>query len=533
MAAPLYLCVHVRDFAVQALVRLHPELGSQAVAVLSGDPPLERVFGMNREARRLEVMAGMSRVQMESFAVVGMRRDREQEDAAFAELCGCAQSFSPRIECIAWPDEESCGATLMLDVSGCDRLLGGAEKIAGSARQHLAAVGYEANVAAAHNAYVAVLAARGIEGAMAIAGGCEAEVLAPLPLSVLELTDEQAQTFAAWGLHRLGELAALPAKALVARVGQSGLRLQAQARGEYSHLLVPAEEPVDAALCESVELDHPVELMEPLLFLLGKMLAAVTGRAARRALAIASVEIRLVLDGDVNDAARDGEAREHCRCVRPALPERDRQTLLKLIQLDLDLHPPEGAVIALHMVAHPARPQMGQQGLFAAQAPEAGRLEILLARLRKLVGEGRVGVAELIDSHAPEAFRVAAFEIAEAAQARGADRGAENAAKSEGHAQALRMMRPPCAISVELHENGPSVINFEGQRMMVQSRSGPWRSSGSWWTHSDWCREEWDVVVRDVVRAALHSVAQDVLLLCLRLAYEPGAGAWYVIGIYD
>ena len=83
----------------------------------------------------------------------------------------------------------------------------------------------------------------------------------------------------------------------MARVGQSGFRLQAQARGEYSHLLVPTEEPADAALCESMELEHPVELLEPLLFLLSQMLEQVLQRAAQRALAIASVETCLVLDG--------------------------------------------------------------------------------------------------------------------------------------------------------------------------------------------------------------------------------------------
>jgi protein ImuB len=84
MPSPLYLCVHVRDFAALALSRArgegYGELCSGAVAVLSGDPPLERVFAMNQQARILGLEPGMSRVQAESFPVVALRRDRQQED---------------------------------------------------------------------------------------------------------------------------------------------------------------------------------------------------------------------------------------------------------------------------------------------------------------------------------------------------------------------------------------------------------------------------------------------------------------------
>jgi protein ImuB len=491
------------------------------VAILSRDPPLERVFAMNQQARALGLEPGMSRVQAESFSVEVLRRNRRQEDISFAELMSCVQQFSPRIETIASPQDETCGATLALDVSGSERLLGNARQIATTLQQSLYAMGYEASVTAAHNVYAAILAARGIQGVTAIAPGCEAEALATLPLAVLEQDDAQAQTFAAWGIHTLGQLAALPTKPLVARVGQSGLRMQAQARGAYDHLLAPTAEASDALLCESMELEHPVELLEPLLFLLSQMLEQVTQRAAHRALAIASVETCLVLDG----RALEGKAlMELRRTVRPAIPERDRHTLLKLIQLDLELHPPEAAVIALRIAAHPARPQTEQQGLFAAQSPEAGRLEILLARLRKLVGEGRVGAPELLDSHAPEAFRVANFKFGQATS-HGMNRQVQPATQiktqTTSHAPALRMVRPPSAVAVELHGDAPFAMYHEGQRLMLQAGSGPWRTSGAWWTHLAWCREEWDVVMKEQPKR------------CLRLAHDPGASCWYVIGIYD
>lgn len=546
MLSSLYLCVHVRDFAAQALTcsysGLHlgsPLEESPAVAVISGNSPLEFVFALTQQARLLGLETGMSRVQAESFPAMVLRRDRKLEDTSFAELTSCAQQFSPRIETIASPQEKTCGATLMLDVSGSERLMGSAQQIATTLHNSVSVLGHVASVAASHNAYAALLAARGLPDTTTIALGGEAEALAPLPLSVLELDHPQRQTFARWGIHTLGQMAALPTKSLVARVGPSGLRLQAQARGEYNHLLVPTAEPADAVLCESMELEHPVELLEPLLFLLIHMLEQVMQRAAQRSLAIASVETCLVLEGNALQSAalegnaKEGTRRELRRTVRPALPERNRYTLLKLIQLDLELHPPEAAVIALRIAAHPARPQTMQPGLFAAQAPEAGRLEILLARLRKLVGEGRVGSPELLDSHAPEAFRVADFEIANLDSANSKHRQSAmnrpvqtapsdpQIAAQSIHASALRMVRPPHVVRVELQRDTPSAMHYEGQRIMLRAGSGPWRTSGAWWTHPAWCREEWDVVL------------QEQSQRCLRLAHDPSASCWYVIGIYD
>lgn len=504
MPAALYLCLHLRDFAAQAVTRAHPELRSQPLAILSGTPPLEYVFGLNQRARDAGLEIGMSRIQAESFAGTKiLRRDHPQEDRTFTELLRCADQYSPKVEVIASPKELSSGATLILDAANSERLLGTAKQIAATLLREVHGLGFETSIAVSRNVHAALLAARGNQQITILDG--EAQTLAPLPLTVLELDSAQSQTFAAWGVHTLGQLAALPLKSLIARIGQDGHRLHMMARGAYEHLLVPEELPVDAPLIEHVELEHPVELLEPLLFLLSRVLEQLMDRANERALAIASVETCLVLD--------DTERSEHCRTVRPALPERNCHTLLKLIQLDLDLHPPRSGVVAFTMRAQPARPQKAQQGLFAPQSPEAGHLEVLLARLRKLVGETRVGSAELLDTHAPGAFRLDPFSIPAT--------DAPLVAPQRSRTSALRMVRPPLAVQIVLKGPAPATLFLEGQRFAVQMHSGPWRTSGSWWTSANWSREEWDIAVNDPQRR------------CLRLAYDPGANCWYLIGIYD
>ena len=506
MSAPLYLCLHVRDFPVQAEVKIRPELRGHAVGVLDGDPPLETVFSLNDPARKLGLQFGMSRLQAESFDSISLRsRVRQQEDSAFRILMQCAERFSPRIEVLASPTESASGATLVLDIAACERLFGTPKQIAAALRRETDAAGFEPNIATSMNAHTAVVAARGFPGITIVPAGNEANVLAPLPLGVLELEPEQQETFGSWGIRTLGQLAGLPQNALVARVGNVGRQLQALSRGNSDHVLVPDQPAADATLSESTELEHPIDLLEPLLFLISRMLEQIVSRAAERALAIAQVETRLVLDGSVRS--------EHRRIIRPALPEWSHQTLLKLVQLDLELHPPEAAVIALHLLAQPARSQSVQQGLFTPQTPETGRLEVLLARLSMLVGENRVGAAELLDSHRPEAFRMAPFLPGASTASRASVDGPRPSV--------LRILRPPRSIRVEVHTSRLIALFLEGQRYAVQRDSGPWKASGEWWTYPDWSREEWDVAL----------AGQDKK--CCRVARDPASNCWYLIGIYD
>ena len=197
-----------------------------------------------------------------------------------------------------------------------------------------------------------------------------------LPLHVLNLAPEHERDFQSWGIRTCGELAALSETDLIARIGQAGKRLHSLARGAWPHLMFPIEPSFEAGLVERMELDFPVEMLEPLLFLLARMTDALLERVKSKARAIASLRVILKLDG--------GQASIE-RIIRPALPLQDTPTLLKLLQLDLETHPPSAAIVGLELHAQSAAPHRAQHGLFLPQAPEPGKLEVLLARLRKLL----------------------------------------------------------------------------------------------------------------------------------------------------
>ena len=225
----------------------------------------------------------------------------------------------------------------------------------------------------------------------------ESAALAPLPLSVLALSEEQAEKFSLWGIRTLGMLAALPENDLIARMGQEGKRLRQLALGNLPHLFLPVEPA--STLEEYRELDSPVEILDSLLFVVGVMLEQLILRATSRMLALAALTIVLRLEGGGS----------HTRTVRPALPTNDRQFWIKLLHLDLEAHPPSAPILSLTLTAEPGSTSKVQMGLFSPQLPEPGRLDVTLARIRAIVGEECVGRAVLRDTHQPNEFRMEPF----------------------------------------------------------------------------------------------------------------------------
>ena len=129
---------------------------------------------------------------------------KQREDSAFLIFMKSAERFSPRIEVLASPAESTSGATLILDVSGSERLFGAPAQIAAALRWEVEAEGFEPNIATSANAHAAVLAARGFPGTTVIPDQQESTILSPLLLSVLGLGPEQEETFASWGIKTLG-----------------------------------------------------------------------------------------------------------------------------------------------------------------------------------------------------------------------------------------------------------------------------------------------------------------------------------------
>lgn len=496
----LYACLYVREFPAQALLRLRPELHEKPCVVMEGEPPFEVVCSLNTKARLLGLKHRMTRVEVNTFAQpVILARSLETERATKAVLLECAGAFSPRLE----TSNESTAFYCVLDIAGTDSLFGAPEMLGKNLRQRARALGISAHVTVSSNFHTAVCFAKGLTRSVlqVVPSGKEVMALSSLPLTTLDLTESHEETFTLWGIHTLGMLAALPEKELIARIGQDGKRLRQLARGERPHLFQPIDVPF--ILDERVELDFPLEDLESLLFGLSVMLEQLILRATARIVALASVTVTLHLDGGGS----------HSRTVRPAQPSNDKQLWLKLLHLDLEAHPPGAAILTVVLHAEPANTSKVQLGLFSPQLPEPGRLDVTLARIAALVGEGNVGQAVLDDSHSPEGFHMENFQVSSTVS---------EPVPSESHV-CVRKLRPPRPMSMVLENGRPKSFFFRNQLCLVEQTYGPWLKGGEWWNESIWGQEQWDVIAR----------AQDNTLLFCCVVRDLIDDQSQVVALYD
>jgi len=433
----LYACLYAKEFPAQAVLRLRPELREQPVVVIEGEPPLQTVCSFNAKARYLGIVRGMTRVELDTFSsLIVLPRSRMEEISTHAVLLECAGAFSPRVE----DRSDGCAFCCVMDIAGTEKLLGSPEVLARELLRRVQVLGVSASVAISRNFYTALFYVRGASSRIAfIAPGNEGPALAPLPLKVLDISSEHAETFGLWGIRTLGAVAALPEKELISRIGQEGRRLRQLARGELPHHFVPYEAAFE--LQERMELDTPVEQLDSLLFVLGVMLEQLTLRATARVLALASVIITLSLEGGAT----------HVRTVRPALPTNDRPLWIKLLHLDLEAHPPQAAIVVVTLVAEPGSTSKVQLGLFSPQLPEPMRLDVTLARIRALVGDECVGSPVLRDTNQPDGFRVGPFKVPSAHSSSSA---------TVSSSAAMRQLRPPERASITAARSATVILCF-------------------------------------------------------------------------
>jgi protein ImuB len=504
-----FACIYVPDFLVQAVVRGQRALGDGALALLGGSPPLWSVVAANPAAFAMGIQLGMTKAQVAQFGTVGARdtrarpspvqicmRSEAQEKSAHAALLDVAWSVSPRVEDTA-PD------TIVLDLDGLTSLFGSDEKIAQELAQRVTAIGLAARVAVAANIEVAIHAARGFPGITMIPAGEERQRLSALPVGVLTTEAETLEIFERWGVETLQALAALPVLQLSERLGQEGVRLSELARGIRQRSLVLAQ--ASSTFAEEMELDDAVEELEPLSFLLGRLLDQLCARLEARALAVHAVRIRFELQPSFEkdfqtlqgNVRKKPEVKHFEKVLTLPVPMRNPKTLLKLLRLQLQGDPPSAPIQKMYMTADAAAPRVAQNGLFVPCGPDPEKLEVTIARLAKLVGEGNLGCAELVDSHRPESFRMKRFVVTSVENKR-RDKSEPKVYKNleaPATVTALRVVRPAQAVRVELRDEQPARVYLHGMRGEVVASSGPWRSSGDWWQEDPWHQDEWDLEI--------------------------------------
>jgi protein ImuB len=524
-----YACIFIPDFPAQAILRAEPELNQSALVVLDGRAPVPRPMAMNAGARRAGVQTETPKTLLEQCPSLLLRaRSPALERAAQQALLEVGKSFSPRVE-------EVSSGTVMMDLTGMEKLFGPPPALAAVLSRRLQAKGLEAQIAVASNSEAALAAARGRAGVTVIPAGREADVLGPLPLAVLDPPPEILETLERWGIHNFKGLAALPTAGLSERLGQLGVRLQALARGQLEHPLI-ASNPA-AEFVEQMELEYPIEELEPLAFILNRLLESLCRRL--NAYSAATREIALRLNLQTADSAADRSMPgQYEKCIRLPVATRDAKLLLNLLRIQLQAEPPAAPILRAVLRATPAPPRTAQGGLFAPLSPDPEKLELTLARIAGLVGRQNVGSPRLLDSHRPETFEMRPFALAPLpkgipshapAPADGRRYGRIDHPLGGRRAQlreslVLRIFRPPAPAWVKLQEGAPHRVAFGDTHGQVVTAGGPWRTSGGWWQSEAWQYDEWDVEIKTAGsgRAGFY-----------RIYFDRAVAKWFVRGEYD
>ena len=552
-----FASIYVPQFMVQAVLRTEPQLRAGALALVDGTPPLVRVIDANDSAWRVGIQMGMAKSQVAQFLGVEIRnRSQSKEAAAHAALLDLGWSVSPRME-------NTAADTIVLDLAGLNSLFGSDEEIAGDLSRRALSLGLATNVAVAANIEVAIHAARGFTGVTVIPDGEESRRIGVLPVHVLFPSEESLATLDRWGIKTCGDLAALPLLELSERLGQEGVRLHELARGASVRSLVLAEPSL--SFREELELDTAEEELEPVSFLLGRLLDQLCARLQARAQAATAIHLRFDLgdlfEKDAEIIKRNSPPDDNQKIYRKVLTlpvaMRDSKMLLKLLRLQLQSDPPPGSIVKIILVAEPSRRRAAQSGLFVPSSPDPEKLELTVARLAKLVGSANVGSPELVDTHRPGEFRMSRFRppANEEPPRRKSKNGTElaiaepaaNESPSRRSSVGFRMFRPRLPATIELHDGIPSRVFFRGVYGSVIAVSGPWRTSGDWWREDSWLQDEWDIEVwvnspsaRIIHKrnsfSALDSNPQQQTAApsgTYCIYFDVTAQSWFVRGMYD
>lgn len=457
-------------------------------------------------------------------------------------LAEFAYAFSPLIE-------EVSADTVVIDVEGCALRFGStyelADQIAKQAKSKApGGLGCRVNVALAANPDTAIHAAKFCEGVTFTAPGEELICLGKLPLKALQYSlgdieekraAEILETLKLWGVLSFKEFAELPVIGVSERLGQDGLKLQQLASGKTTrHLKLKQAAPV---FTNSIELDYPIAELEPLSFILARLLNQICASLNAYALATNAIQVEMRLENGATHELK----------LNLPYPMRDHKVFLKLLLLDTEMHPPPSAVVGVCINCEPVKPRLLQTGLFIPLAPEPEKLELTLARLAKLVGPANIGSPELLDTHRPDAFRINRFELKESKRGRKGQRAKGKGQTANSKQQTanirqptsnreftlgFRMFRPPLRAIVQAEQGCPREISAWDKNRSVYGKvvclAGPWRTSGDWWRSDFWAREEWDVGVES--GSKISALSQRVLY---RIYRELRSKEWFVEGVYD
>jgi protein ImuB len=313
-----------------------------------------------------------------------------------------------------------------------------------------------------------------------------------------------------WGIHTLGQLAALDKEQLGARLGPEAIRMWERANGRSNRLLKLIRPP--ESFQDSFEFEREIETAEPVLFMLRRFLEQLAVRLAAIYLVAKELTLRITFANSRQDEPAAAGKQSYERVFKIPQPTNDVDLLFRMLQTHLENFRSEHPIVAVMLSAKPIKPAGEQFGLFETTLPNPHQLSETLARLTALLGADRIGTPVLEETHRPDAFRMEQFAWEVGAIDLNRPKAIEPTFRT-----ALRRFRPNVPASVLLDEDTPAHVRSAEMSGKIIEQRGPYLLSGNWWDEKSWGRAEWDLQLQNGELLRAHECD----------------GVWKIDGVYD
>jgi protein ImuB len=490
----MFAVIYIPNFALQAALRLEPELKSRAAALVDPEPGKTAIMQLTSAARERGVFEGStpSQAMARCAGLIIKHRSRAREQSATEILLQAACAFSPYIESTA---PGIC--TMELKGLALENEMD-ARQWASKILSALAPFHLDAQIGFASAPGLALVLAQAASPILFVEN--PREFAMRLPIEALHPPREIAGILSLWGVDTIGAFFALGKDSIAERLGPDAAALFDRLDSLRPLDIVSPPE----TFAERIEFEHEIETAEPLLFVLRRMLEQLAARLDMIYLVVGRLDFRLTL--------ASGDAYE--RTFKIPSPTNNLQVLFRMLQTHLETLRTESPIIALKLQAQPTNPEQHQFGLFETTLRDPNQFAETLARLTALCGSENVGTPQLKATHRPDAFRMIVPDFANPT-ARPGDANAKTGGAQMG--MQLRRFRPALRAVVEFREDRPALIRSETFNGPINDTRGPFLASGEWWDTHGWTREEWDVQMAD---GAVCRIFQS-------------AGGCFVEGVYD
>jgi protein ImuB len=306
-----------------------------------------------------------------------------------------------------------------------------------------------------------------------------------------------------WGIHTLGQLAALDKEELRTRLGTEAIGLWERANSTSTRLLKLVQPP--ESFEETFEFENEIETAEPVLFMLRRFLEQLAVRLSAIYLVAKELTLRITF----------ANKQIYERVFKIPQPTNDVDLLFRMLYTHLENFKSEHPIIAVALSAQPIKPAKEQFGLFETTLRNPHQLSETLARLIALLGADRVGMPVLEETHRPDTFRMEPFLWAVASAVRSGQ--SPHALRTAHTTAALRRFRPASSASVLLDEDKPAHVRSSEIQGKVIEQRGPYLISGNWWDEKSWARADWDLQLENRELVRVHEAN----------------GTWKIDGVYD